>query len=202
MNVMKKIIKLFVAFIIVINVTVSASGNVTEKEGSELTVTQKSHNLYNVIYKGSGNAKVSIKFIDSNKKVLYSESITAKRGFTVPLNLKNLPAGNYILKLESASDTLSEEIAVLSPEELYSDLISVKCIGEKQFTLLVDEEISNSTDSSLDLFIKDKKGEILHQGQVSFSDSKVYDLKKLVGDEATFMFYDGQDMVKEQQVKL
>lgn len=195
---MKKMIKLFVAFVIVMNATVFANANDLEKEGNVLKVIHRNNDIYNIVFQGNGQQKVSIQFMDVNKKVLYSESMNASKGFVKPLDLSDLPAGTYFVKLISSTDTLSEEIKILTASQLYGDFIAVKSIGEEQFLLSVDEKVGKS----LDLYIRDAKGEILHQGKVKCTDKKVYDLKNLIGKEATFLVYDGQEIVKEQRVEI
>ncbi len=195
---MKKMIKLFVAFVIVMNATVFANADALEREGILLKVIHTSNDIYNIIYQGAQQQQVSIEFIDKNDKVLYYESVNTSEGFVKSLDLSDLPAGTYSVKLTSATETVSEEIRILTAEEMYGKYVSVKAIGEELFLLSLDEQIGKS----LELFIRDSKGEILYQGKMDSSNQKVYDLKNLVGTEASFLIYDGQEIVKEQQVEI
>lgn len=195
---MKRMIKFFVAFVIVINATVFAYANDLEKEGNVLKVIQKTESLYNVVFQTRTKQQVSIQFIDEQENVLYSEAIRTSNGFIKPLNLSGLPAGNYMVRLFSSSDTLLQEITILTAAQMYGDMVKLKSVGQSQFTLAVDEKAGKT----FSLYIKDAKGEILYQDDVGCKDVKVYDLGKLVGDKVTFTLYDGQDKVKEQQVEL
>lgn len=198
LNVMKRVIKFFVAFVIVINATGFTYANDLDKKGNALKVIRKSDNLYNVVYQSKEDQQVSIQFIDEDQNVLYAEAISTSNGFIKPLDLSGLPAGSYQIRLVSSTDTLMRDIVVLTAEQLYADLIAVRSVGESQYALSIDEKVGKS----LSLYIKDARGEILHSGEVDCSDSKVYDLTNLIGERATFMLYDGQDKVIEQNVEI
>ena len=195
---MKKMIKLFVAFVIVMNAAVLANANDLGKEGVVLKVIQRNNDIYNIIYQSKEQQQVSIQFLDKDNKVLYTELIADSKKFVKSLDLSDLPAGTYFVQLISSTDTLSEEIKLLTAAQQYGDHVAVRAIGEEQFLLAIDEE----TEKTFDLYIKDAKGEFLHQGKVNSTDKKVYDLKNLAGSEATFLIYDGQEIVKEQQVQI
>ena len=195
---MKKKIKLFVAFIMVINATMLANASDLGKEGVVLKVIQRNNDIYNIIYQSKEQQQVSIQFLDKDNKVLYTEQISDSKEFVKSLDLSDLPAGTYFVELISSTDTLSEEIRILTAAQQYGNQVAVRSVGDDQFLLAIDEK----TEKAFDLYIKDAQGEYLHQGKVSSSENKVYDLKNLKGSEATFLIYDGQEIVKEQQVKI
>ena len=122
---MKKMIKLFVAFIIVMNATVLANANDLNTKGNALKVIQRNNDIYNVVYQGTEQQQVSIQFLDEDNEVLYSESIEASKGFVKSLDLSDLPAGNYHIELVSTTDTLSEEITIFTAAQLYDYHVSV-----------------------------------------------------------------------------
>lgn len=195
---MKKMIQLLVAFVIVMNVTVLANANDLGKEGVVLKVIQRNNDIYSIIYQSKKQQQVSIQFLDKDNKVLYTERISDSKEFVKSLDLSDLPAGTYFVELISSTDTLSEEIRILTAAQRYGEHVAVRSVGDERFLLAIDEK----TDKAFDLYIKDSQGEYLHQGKVRSSDKKVYDLRNLEGKEATFLIYDGQEIVKEQQVKI
>ena len=195
---MKKIIKLFVAIVIVINATMSANASDLGKEGVVLKVIHRNNDVYNIIYQSKEQQQVSIQFLDKDNKVLYTDQVSDSKEFVKSLDLSDLPAGTYFVELISTTDTLSEEITILTAAQRYGSQVAVRSVGDEQFLLAIDEK----TEKAFDLYIKDAQGAFLHQGKVSSSDKKVYDLKNLQGTEVTFLIYDGQEIVKEQQVKI
>ncbi|MBL3656269.1 hypothetical protein [Fulvivirga sediminis] len=67
-------------------------------------------NVYTLAYKGSDSKKVYIEIISPEGKTIFSEYIKAEGAFNRPYNLKELPAGDYIIKVKDRSGVTTNTI--------------------------------------------------------------------------------------------
>lgn len=195
---MKRIIRLFAVLFIVMNAASVVGANDLLSEGEELRVIPRKNQVYKLVYRAEEQKKVVVKLMDARDQVLYLEHLTVKGTFVKAFDLSNMPTGHYQIELTSGDETLKRDIELYNAQQLYGDYVQVRSLGEEQFTI----DMGMSFEDPLDLYIKDAAGEVLYYGTLPNEKQKVYDLKQLLGNKATFLIYLGDDLVKEQQVSI
>ena len=195
---MKRIFRILAVLVIVMSTASVVRANDLLAEGEELKVIPRKNQVYKLVYKADEQKKVVVKLMDDHDQVLYLEHLTVKGTFVKAFDLSNMPTGHYQIELTSGDETFRRAIELFSAQQLYSDYVHVRSLGAEQFAVSIGLPI----DQTFDLYIKDAAGEVLYYGNVSPTSQKVYDLKKLIGDKATFLFYWHDELVKAQEVSI
>jgi len=61
-----------------------------------------------ILLEGSGKVKLTI--LDAKGSQLYQQNVTVKESLTLPLDLKNLPTGQYVIRIENKEGVVEHVI--------------------------------------------------------------------------------------------
>ncbi|MEJ7646617.1 MAG: hypothetical protein WKF87_18615 [Chryseolinea sp.] len=188
---MKKIVSVLVVLVVISSV--AFAGGIDKPDASSGVAIVKQGTTFRLYYKGfeSNNVKVSI--LDSDKKVLFSETLFNVDGFVRPYNFTNLAEGHYTIEIADRHNRHSENIDVVRDKS--ENLAHIlKVTGEDGKYLLT---VSNKKSDDITVRIFDGKNQIIYDEvqTVSTDFARIYNLKKYTG-KFTFEVTDGSGNTK------
>jgi hypothetical protein len=195
---MRNTIKTLAAFLIVLSAAKSYAHTDSTSVGIFCkVVAQEKGDSFKLIYQGNKKANVSIKWIDNNSHVLYSENVKSSDSFVKQYDLTTLPKGEYTVKVVADDYEFTKEVITGAAVEMK---MAIRNLGDKK-VLLTGYPVK-----STDLFIvvlNDKSERIFEQ---SISDAttiqKKFVFDQIDTDNVTFMIYSNDNVVAIETVEL
>lgn len=133
---------LFFAALILVSAVTLAAGKDEPRKGMAV-VPVKGSEIFKVIYKGETTGKVKLSILDSNSKVILTQTMNGVDGFICPLNFAGLTPGEYTIEVVDASGKKSEKI-VYGTQKSVSHVHVSKIKSEVGKYLLSVNNVSNA----------------------------------------------------------
>ena len=192
---MKHALKLMVTLLIVFSVT-AANASDSIRRVTHCKMVNDQSDKYTVIFHSPETSKVRLRIYDADYHVLHQE-VFEDNAFAKTFDLSTLKVGKYQIEVKSDGYIFSEEIDLSdTPEEFQ---LMLNPLQDNKVVLL-----GSYPDASLSMYILDATGEVVFSERFKESKQlhKKYNLQRLGGDQATFVFYGEGDVIKEQVVVL
>jgi hypothetical protein len=156
---------------------ISLAGNNGESPESEFSIIQNGP-VIKLLYKGSKASDVRVSILDSKSHQVFSEIFKHTNGFNRPYNMKDLPAGEYVVKVEDASGVSTQRIVI---SEKNSKAIKVAKLFSEEGKLLFT---IGRYAKAFDLKIVDNTGETIYSEARKLKDdyAQVYDISRIKGE--------------------
>ena len=107
---MKKIMKmksiLAAALVLISSVTFANDAN----NNKLVVIRTQASNIFKVIFEGEDQVNATVSVLDTEGKIVFTENITGKNGFILPMNFKGLRSGEYQVVVKSGANTHVETI--------------------------------------------------------------------------------------------
>lgn len=123
--------------------------------------------------KGMKNETYTIKFSDESGFVFINESVEDQEDYLKFFNLKKLPAGNYIIRIEGERKISLQTISISNRK------VSIKTSAKKEIykpsvkfeNPYLDLNMLHFENDGVAMIIKDKKGYVLHKDKIFLTGS-------------------------------
>ena len=163
------------ALILMIGV-VQVNANVN---GPSLTIShQDGSGVFLVKYHGSQTGDIKMTIKDNLGRVLITKSIRGVSAFSLPVDLKNVDAGVYVIEVDNGKD---KQIQTLDYSDQSSATLShVTSLGDKRYLL----SITHAGSENIYIRILNDAGnpDFEEVQSINGDFAKVYDLKSVVGN--------------------
>lgn len=146
-------------------------------------VSSKGSEIFKVIYKGASTGKVKLNILNSQKRVIYSETISGLNGFICPVNFKGLASGNYTIELVDNTGRYQEQVTYKPVSELKSIHVSKLAHEEGKYLLAV----ANAQDEPISVRIFDELQRVLYNESKTLKGDYA-EVFKLVNDRKGYTF--------------
>ncbi|MEO8473397.1 MAG: hypothetical protein ABI477_14455 [Chryseolinea sp.] len=173
----KKIVSLMLA-LMVTGSAVFATGIDHPSSVSGVAVI-KNGTTFKLYYKATEQSNVRVSILDSDRKVVYTETIQHVDGFVRPYNIASLSNGEYTVEVADRSGVQTQKLSVA--KESSEKLAHVfKVSGEDGKYLLT---VSNKESRDLNVKIYDDANNMIYnQVETAGADfARIYNLKKYAG---------------------
>jgi hypothetical protein len=156
---------------------ISLAGNNVESPKSGFSIIQNGP-MIKILYKGSKASDVKVSILDSRSHKVFSEIFKRTDGFNRPYNMKDLPAGEYVVQVEDDNGVSTKNIVI--NEKNGKAFKVAKLFREEGKLLLTIGRYSKG----FDLKIVDKTGKIVYSESKKLNDdfAQVYDIRKIKGE--------------------
>lgn len=174
----KKIVTLLLA-LMVTGSAVFANGIDNPSSASGVAVI-KNGTTFKLYYKATEQSNVRVSILDSDRKVVYTETIQHVDGFVRPYNISSLSNGEYTVEVADRSGVQIQKLTVA--KENTEKLAHVfKVSGEEGKFLLT---VSNKEAGDLSVKIYDDANNVIYnQVEAAGADfARIYNLKKYKGN--------------------
>ena len=186
--------KIFSALVLAVVIGSSAiAGGIDNPAASSGVAVVKQGTTFRLYYKGNESSNVKVSILNSDKKVVFTETLYNVDGFVRPYNFTNLEDGQYTIEIADRSNKHSESIEV-SRGKVEKLAHILKVTGQEGKYLLT---VSNKKTDDLTVRIFDGSNQMIYDEVQSVSSdfAKIYNLKKYTG-KFTFEVTDGNGNTK------
>ncbi|HRI80403.1 MAG TPA: DUF3244 domain-containing protein [Cyclobacteriaceae bacterium] len=149
---MKKITLLFVG--VLASAFTFAGDPEDPKSASGMEVVKRDDNSFKVIYRSEEESDVKIEVYNSQKSLVYHDTIKNSNGFTRPYSLTGFLDGEYTIRLDNGSNWMTKTISMAKPEKL-AHLINLK---DGKYLLTV----SGKGEDEIYVRVSNEQGETIH----------------------------------------
>lgn len=196
---MKNTVKLVAALLIVISsASVSASVDSASLASYCKVMPVEDEKSFKLIYNSPISENVEIKLLDSRNEVVYTERVNETSSFAKSFDLSSMPEGVYVIKVTSDDYVYTQPVNVTSwkAESLH---MTVAETGSRY--ALVGK---NQSKKDVTFFILDEDGNSLYKEVIEAGKDvqKVYNLKNVLGQKASFVLYGEGKVLKEKVYEL
>jgi len=172
-------------------VLISAVTFANEANNNKLVVirTQES-NIFKVIFEGEAQVTANISVLDTQGKVVFTESVRGKNGFILPMNFKGLRSGEYQIVVKTGANTHTETItysgytkrtveAPVVKNSLIQNVYVTKLKNDGKYLL----SVVKTGNEPFAISVFDAKNELIHFETVKTEGNfaVVYDVKGIAG---------------------
>ena len=200
MKIMRNIVSKIAVLVIVIGASLTsyASADSASLASFCKIMPIEDENRFKLIYQSPVTETVEIKLVDKNDRIVYSETVDKTNGFIKNFDVSNLPDGAYVLNVSSDDYKYSEYINVASWDAGKLHLVVTE--SNRKYALVG----TNDSKEAVTLYILDQTGATLYKEVIPAGEQvkKMYDLKKVYGQRASFVIYGKDGIAKEKMVKL
>lgn len=172
-------------FLTVLNFAALATERDNDDLHSVVRVENQIDHVYTLIYKGKECRKVTIKILDENQNIVFTEQIRKYGSFVRPYNFSGLQEGIYTMMVNDDSGVVTKQIyhrispvAVLKSDLKYINFTKLSGADNKYKLTIVDFE---NDDVVVSIF--DQQNHLLYEGTELLEDNfaKIYDLGDVDG---------------------
>lgn len=111
---MKMTTKIIAVLLTVIGtVTFADANDSTKRDAHVRVITGTANGSYKLIYQGE-EGQVKFTLLNEKGNVLHDERMRIETGFIQPINLKNMPSGDYTFVVKNDNETLMEAVTYTS----------------------------------------------------------------------------------------
>lgn len=162
----------FIIALILVSMAATA-GNKNEIESSVSVVSESANGVYKVNYKAAESGKVKISILNSNRTLIYTETLTLG-AFVRPYNFNSIGEGDYIIVLEDKTGKVEEKISFKANK--VSSFVKVSQIENNKY---IFRAVSTGADQ-LDIRIIGQNNQVLHAQSVDVNGATamIYNLEK------------------------
>lgn len=152
-----------------------------EPSNSQLVVVnQKETGMFKVIYHSTNDSKqtVIMKIYGQGGKVVFTQEISATKGFILPVNFNGMDAGEYIIEIADQNGKQLQKVAYQVETPVKN--IHVSKVSEEGKYLLT---VANEKTEKINVRIFDGDNNLVHNENMTINGNfgLVYNLKDVVG---------------------
>lgn len=151
-----------------------------------MEVAPVSGSVYNVFYKSVDAGTVKVSILNSNKEVVFSETLTEVSSFKRPYNFSNLAEGNYTIVLEDKNGKQVQEVSYQMNKVNTFIHVNQLATDDNKYVLNV------TNDGAENVYVKIYKNgtEILHEQQLTVNGTYalMYNLSLVKATDSTITF--------------
>ncbi|GEM_PF-1375365 len=168
-----------VALIIVMGATF-ANANGLSGDSEVRVLAGHEAGVYNLLFKSAEDKTVNVRILDANNKLLSTKRITKTDGFLQPIDLSQLPTGEYFIEITGAgtayTEAVTHNVATVNAEDITVTTMS----DARKVTFAANVEES----TLLNLYFYDEMGEVVYRDKVAAAElnRKLYDLSSIEGE--------------------
>ncbi|MGC4023488.1 MAG: hypothetical protein QM734_16825 [Cyclobacteriaceae bacterium] len=158
-------------------------------EPSVAVIPGSSNSVYKVVYKSETTSKVKVTIFNSEKQVVFTESISNVKGFSRPYNFSSLPEGEYTIEINNGLDKKVETVKYQEQgDSMLVSTMSVRKLNSAESKYLITAESKGLNIMTVSVY--DEQGTLLHSQShiVDKSFGVVYNVAK--GGNYTFVLTD------------
>jgi len=178
---MKRTTQIMAALLTVISSVAFATGDEKEvNKTSSVEVMLKEPKVFHLVYKSENADRVSIKIMNENNRVVFSESIKKYDAFTRPYNLSLLPEGIYTVEVTDQFGTTKRQIHNFkyTPSTVaLPHIVKLDQIEDQKYKLTIVNQGVNAANIS----IYDAKNDLVYKGfeNLDGNFAKLYNLSRV-----------------------
>ena len=147
-----------------------------------LFVISKNAGMYKLIYEGEKKTPVQLTIFNSDREIVYQESIEALKGFMRPVNFNGMAADTYTVVIRGGGTKMETKVTYL-PEKAM-DKVRARSVDNQKIAIFVAGE----GEETIEVKIYDASHNLVkvHQEKVNGSFGKVFNLGKVNSSKYTF----------------
>ena len=174
---MKKINLLIVAGVLVSSLSLAGHRIEIPKTTSGMAVVKTTSTSFKLIYKSEEATDVKVRIFNSKNTLVFSETIRKSNGFARPYNFENLSDGEYTIKLDNGSNSLTQKLEFHTAEN--TKLAHLTHMKDGKYLL----SVAGKGEDRLSIRIFNERGElVLNQSEPVYGNfAQVYDLRLMPG---------------------
>ena len=174
---MKKINLLIVAGVLVSSLSFAGHGIENPKTTSGMAVVKTTSTSFKLIYKSEETTDVKVKIFNEQKILIFSETIRMSNGFARPYNFENLSEGEYTIKVDNGSNSLTQKLEFHIV--VNTKLAHLTHMKDGKYLL----SVVGKGEDRLSIRIFNERGEMVHNESepVYGNFAQVYDLRLMPG---------------------
>lgn len=182
---------------VISTVAFAGTNGTTGNDATVRVVAGTANGSYKLIYKGD-EGHVHFKLVDQSGKVLHDERLKANDGFIRPINLSQLPSGDYTFVIENKSETLMEAVTYISTGDKLAGNIELEQVGRQ-----IEVRGENLGTSTLNVYIYDDKGLLVHKNIVESNEvDQIYELSNVRSNWVNFVIASADEVVTDRRFSL
>ena len=160
-------------------------------------VAGQANGSYKLIYQGE-QGPVDFRLLNQRGKVLHDERFRVETGFIQPINLSQLPSGDYTFVLKTGDETLTEAVTYTSTEDKLASSLGVDQVGQQ-----IVVRGTNPESSELSLYIYDDNNELIHENTITGGQiGQIYELSQVQSKWVRCVISTSNKVVTDKQFDL
>lgn len=194
---MKMTTKIIAVLLTVIStVTFASTNDSTKRDALVRVVTGSANGSYKLIYKGD-EGQVKFKLLNEKGNVLHDERMRIENGFIQPINLSNMPSGDYTFVIENKSGTLLEAVTYTSLSDLLAKKIRFDQVADQL------EFVGNDLDENLRIQIYDDKDELVYTDKITGDTvDQIFDFNRIRSNWVSFVILNNKGVLANRRFSL
>ncbi len=194
---MKMTTKIIAVLLTVIStVTFANTNDSTQRDALVRVVTGSANGSYKLIYQGD-EGQVKFKLINEKGNVLHDEYLRIEHGFIQPVNLSNMPSGDYTFIVENKSETLFEAVSYTSVSDLLAKKIRFDQVAHQL------EFIGNDLEQNLKIQIYNDLSELIYSDKITTGNvDQIFDFGHLRSNWVSFVILNENGVLSDQMFNL
>ena len=181
---------------VISTVTFANANDSTKRDALVRVVTGNTNGSYRLIYKGD-EGQVKLKLVNEKGNILHDERLRIENGFILPIDLSNMPSGDYTFVVENDNEMLYEAVTFTSTNDQLAKQIRFDRVSDQL------ELIGSDLAEGLKIRIYDDSNYLVYSDDITSSNvDQIFDFGRIKSDWVSFVIVNENGTVADHKFSL